>query len=72
MTPPEHGLPLIVALARTQEPRPLRPYRYVEADDALCIEIDGAWVAAIDAPGEAPETKKADLERGEDQKERWR
>ena len=37
-------------------------------------ELEGAVagdVPAIDAPGVGPETKKADLEKGEDMKDRW-
>jgi hypothetical protein len=39
--------------------------------DLLLVEVEGVWTPAIDAPGSSPETKKADLEKGEDRKDRW-
>lgn len=63
--------PLIVRLARPQEPgdQP-REARYDEELDELTVLDSGGWIPALDS-GESPETKKADLEKGEDQKDRW-
>lgn len=61
----------LASLARTQAPsRPSERIRYDEALDELVVQRDGVWVPAVDTD-EPPMTKKADIEKGEDQKDRW-
>ena len=53
--------------------RPVRRGTAVEYDETAQISrVKGSGMAAIDSRGlKHPETKKFDVERGEDQKERW-
>ena len=62
--------PLIVRLAEMQEPRPSPETRYDEERDELVVKEGDHWIPALDS-AESPETKKADLEKSEDQKDRW-
>lgn len=45
--------------------------RYDDLRQMSVIDQDGREVLAVDAVGGSP-TKKADIEKGEDQKDRWR
>ncbi len=62
--------PLIVRLAEAQQLRASHEVRYDETLDELVVKDGSKWIPALDS-GESPETKKADLEKGEDQKDRW-
>lgn len=62
--------PLIVRLAEAQQLRASPEMRYDETLDELVVKDGSNWIPALDS-GESPETKKADLEKGEDQKDRW-
>jgi hypothetical protein len=44
--------------------------RYDDRRDELLVRRDGAWVPAIDSD-EPPRSKKKDIEKGEDLKDRW-
>jgi hypothetical protein len=44
--------------------------RYDKTEDQLLVLEGKVWIPAIDAK-EPPRTKKADIEKGEDQKDRW-
>ena len=61
----------LARLARPQR-RARRSERvwYDDASDMLMVRRNGRWVPGIDA-SESPATKKADIEKGEDQKDRW-
>ena len=45
--------------------------RYDDRAQVSVVDVDGAVTLAVDADGGA-QTKKADIEKGEDQKDRWR
>ncbi len=62
--------PLLVRLAEVQDLRDSPEARYDESLDELVVKHGSEWIPALDS-GESPETKKADLEKGEDQKDRW-
>lgn len=62
--------PLLLQFARSQVRVAAPPSRYDEDLDELVVADSGRWVPALDST-EKPETKKADLEKGEDQKDRW-
>lgn len=66
----EYVEPLLLTLAREQEP-PVpgaTSERYDEALDQLLVLADESWVPAATRPERPPQTKKADIERGEDVK----
>jgi hypothetical protein len=62
-------------LAKLAEPQQSRRddarTRYDPKVDMSFVRSDGVWTAAIDHNRHA-RTKKADIEKGEDQKDRWR
>ncbi len=62
--------PLLLLLAQDQEPAAERPgdERYDDELDQLLVLDGGSWVPAATRPERPPQTKKADLERGEDVK----
>jgi hypothetical protein len=62
--------PLIIRLAESQRLRTGPDARYDESLDELTVMSEFGWIPALDS-GESPETKKADLEKGEDQKDKW-
>jgi hypothetical protein len=61
----------IARRATRQTPELGERVRYDADRDIALVLRDGNWVAAIVA-GSGPQTKKADIEKGEDQKDRWR
>jgi hypothetical protein len=63
--------PLLLRMAQRQEPRPGEQTTYDTATDELLVLVAGRWIPAIDSPKGGPSTKKADVETGEDQKDRW-
>jgi hypothetical protein len=65
--------PLLIRLAVAQSlpDVPRAREKYDEDRDALLVLTPSGWEPAIDTPGGARETKKADVETGEDQKDRW-
>ena len=63
--------PLLLRLARAQEVPAGQPTKYDSTRDELLILEGDEWVPAIDSPAGAPRTKKADVETGEDTKDRW-
>lgn len=64
--------PLLLQLAVEQsEAGGAPPSRYNPMMDELQVLVDGRWQTAIDAPGPSPATKKKDIEKGEDTKDRW-
>jgi hypothetical protein len=63
--------PLLLRLAQRQEPKPGEPTLYDMATDELLVLVDGRWIPAIDSAEGGRSTKKADVETGEDQKDRW-
>lgn len=63
--------PLILRLMTPQIPAPDIPVRYdSDRDELLALTFDG-WRPAIDTPEGSPGTKKKDIEKGEDTKDRW-
>ncbi len=46
-------------------------FRYDNSAQVSLVDINGRIALAVEAEGGAP-TKKADIEKGEDQKDRWR
>lgn len=49
---------------------PTEPLPY-DAERQVCVgQLNGEKVAAVELSG-PPQTKKADIEKGEDQKDRW-
>ena len=63
--------PLLLRIARPQRIVQAPPAKYSdELDELLVLDADG-WVPALDS-SQKPETKKADLEKGEDMKDEWR
>lgn len=63
--------PLILQLMTSQVPAPDIPVRYdSERDELLALTSEG-WRPAIDTPEGSPGTKKKDIEKGEDNKDRW-
>lgn len=63
--------PLILRLMSSQVPAPDIPVRYdPERDELLALTSEG-WRPAVDTPEGSPGTKKKDLEKGEDNKDRW-
>jgi hypothetical protein len=67
----KRGRPLLLRMAQEEESSHGEPTRYDAATDELLVFVDGQWVPAIDSPHGSPSTKKADVETGEDQKDRW-
>ena len=65
--------PLLFRAARTQTlaTEDGAPTRYDADRDELLVLLEGRWMPAIDSPSGGPGTKKADVETGEDQKDRW-
>lgn len=63
--------PYLLELARTQSAHQGPPFRYDDTLDQLLVEFEGTWIPAIDAPTASPMTKKKDIEKGEDSKDRW-
>ena len=63
--------PLLLRMARPQTRSVGEPTRYDPELDELLVRTAGRWVPAIDLPTGGPRTKKADVETGEDQKDRW-
>jgi hypothetical protein len=59
------------ATIRRPPVQPDSPVRYNDAAQMSLVEIDGRPALAVEARGGAP-TKKADIEKAEDQKDRWR
>ena len=59
------------ATVRRPPIQPESPIRYDDAAQVSLVEIDGHVTLAVEARGGAP-TKKADIEKTEDQKDRWR
>jgi hypothetical protein len=49
---------------------PTEPLSYDAKRQVSVVETDGKTVAAVELSG-PPQTKKADIEKGEDQKDRW-
>ena len=47
-----------------------QPARYDRDRDELLVLEGGRWIPGIDSK-EPPRTKKADLEKSDDQKDRW-
>jgi hypothetical protein len=63
--------PLILRLMTPQSSPPDIPVRYdSERDELFALSSDG-WRPAIDTPEGSPGTKKKDMEKGEDNKDRW-
>ena len=63
--------PLILRLMTRQVPAPNIPVRYdSERDELLALTSEG-WRPAVDTPEGSPGTKKKDVEKGEDNKDRW-
>lgn len=63
--------PLLLKMMTMQTPAPDVPVHYdVERDELLALTTEG-WRPAIDSPEGSPGTKKKDLEKGEDNKDRW-
>jgi hypothetical protein len=62
--------PLLLLLAREQAPASPRPdgERYDNDLDQLVVLDGNTWVCAATRPDRPPQTKKADVERGEDVK----
>lgn len=44
--------------------------RYDQSSDELMVLESGTWIFATESK-DPPRTKKADIEKGEDQKDRW-
>jgi hypothetical protein len=69
------GLAVKSMLGRLAQEQGLRarpePTRYSDALDVLLVRREGRWKPAV-WEKEPPQTKKADIEKGEDQKDRWR
>ncbi len=65
------GKPLLFRATRDQASSPGERTRYDDERDELLVLVDGSWIPAIDSPDGGPRTKKADVETGEDQKDRW-
>jgi len=63
--------PLLLRLAVGQHPGQGPEVRYDEAADELMVRTGSGWVPAIDSPEGSPMTKKRDIEKGEDSKDRW-
>lgn len=61
----------MASLAVPQVPAAALPVTYDDAVDELHVLIDGVPVPAVDAPAGSPMTKKRDIEKGEDAKDRW-
>ncbi len=59
------------ATVRRPPVQPESPLRYDDAAQVSLVELDGRTALAVEALGGAP-TKKADIEKTEDQKDRWR
>lgn len=66
----EFAAPLLLLLAQEQDVAADRPAdeRYDDELDQLLVLVGGSWVPAATRPDRPPQTKKADLERGEDVK----
>ena len=63
--------PWLLTLATRQRGRVAStPVAYDEARQIAVVEQDGLVVPAIDSE-RPPQTKKADIEKAEDQKDRW-
>jgi hypothetical protein len=62
---------LDLATVRHCPPEPDHALAYDDATQMTLLEVDGRSVPAVTVRGGAP-TKKADIEKGEDQKDRWR
>ena len=63
--------PLILQLARPQKPSRAQATKYDGDRDELLVREAGRWVPAVDSAVGGLRTKKADVETGEDQKDRW-
>ena len=61
--------PLLIELATPFRGRPPETQSYYHEEVAMTRLLDGRL--AIDAPSEQPTSKKCDVEKGEDQKDRW-
>jgi hypothetical protein len=63
--------PLFLRLMSSQVPAPDIIVRYdPERDELLSLTSEG-WRPAVDSSEGSPGTKKKDLEKGEDNKDRW-
>lgn len=62
--------PLILQMARSQAASPRQATKYDAGRDELLVLEAGRWVPAVESAG-GLRTKKADVETGEDQKDRW-
>jgi hypothetical protein len=63
--------PFLLRLMREQRPQQGPPFRYDHELDELLILDGGHWVSAVDSPAGSLMTKKKDIEKGEDAKDRW-
>lgn len=59
------------ATVRRAPIEPASPIRYDDARQVSLVDVGGRAAVAVEALGGAP-TKKADIEKSEDQKDRWR
>ena len=67
----EANRPFLLRLAVRQHASPGEPTMYDNDRDELLMKVDGNWIPAVDSPKGSPDTKKADVETGEDSKDRW-
>lgn len=63
--------PLVLKLMREQVSAPDTPVKYDEENDELLSLVGNDWIPSVDSPEGSPGTKKKDLEKGEDNKDRW-
>jgi len=61
---------MLARLAAQQARQPSERTRYDPTRSILTVRRNGRWVAALDT-SDPPKTKKGDIEKGEDQKDRW-
>jgi hypothetical protein len=57
-------------LSVARVPKRSQPARYDRDRDELLVRERGRWIPAVESE-EPPRTKKADLEKSDDQKDRW-
>jgi hypothetical protein len=71
MPPDEHWSPWLFSQAtRRRGAVPSEPLPYDPERQVSVAQVDGRTVAAVEL-SVPPQTKKADIEKGEDQKDRW-
>ena len=64
-------VPLLFRMATPQREQRSQLCRYDDDLDELLVLVSGRWTPAVDSPTGGRNTKKADVETGEDQKDRW-